>query len=132
MAKKGRKNPDEPTGDEVLALAIASGHTIKDAAALANLAERTAYRHAAEPAFRARVQAIRSEMMSTAVGQLAAILTTATDALKRNLTCGNPAVEVRSAVAVLEQTLKLREQTEIETRLLALEEQAAAKGKQTS
>jgi hypothetical protein len=43
-----------------------------------------------------------------------------------------PAVRLGAARTLLEQATKLREAVEIETRLLALEEAVATKGKQTS
>jgi hypothetical protein len=54
-----------------------------------------AARRAADPAFRARVDALRGELVSDAVGRLAALLADATGALKRALTCSSSAVEVR-------------------------------------
>ncbi len=80
MAKKGKRkaeepvepivpvSPDEPTADDLLAAAVASGRTIKDAARVASMAPRTAYRHAEAPAFQQRVQHLRAEMVSRAAG----------------------------------------------------------------
>jgi hypothetical protein len=50
MAHRGRRN-----ADEALALALASGQTLRDAAAAAAISERTAARRWADPGFRRRV-----------------------------------------------------------------------------
>jgi hypothetical protein len=43
------------------------------------------------------------------------------DTLRRNLDCGNVAVETRAALGVLDHALRVREQLELEERLAALE-----------
>src|ERR1019366_7735338 len=50
--------------DDALALTIASGRTLPEAAASAGIGERTARRRWADPAFRNRVQEIGAEMVS--------------------------------------------------------------------
>lgn len=117
------------SGNEALALAVATGSTLRDAAAAAGVSERTATRRAAEPAFQARVEALRAELVSCAVGQLAGLLTDATTTLRRALVCGVPAVEVRAALGIHAHLLKVREATVLEQRLRALEDQMA-KGNQ--
>jgi hypothetical protein len=100
---------------------------VRDAARAAGLSERTAARRAGDPAFRARVNALRGEVVSAAVGQLAALLVDATGALRRALTCGSAAVEVRAALGIIDHLLKVREQTELEERLRTLEQRMAGK-----
>jgi len=50
----------------------------------------------------------------------------ALDALKRNLACGLPAIEVRAASALLDQSLRATELAGLEARLDALEDTVTA------
>ena len=50
----------------------------------------------------------------------------ALDALKRNLACGLPAIEVRAASALLDQSLRATELAGLEARLDALEDTVKA------
>lgn len=118
MAGGGRKS-----ADDALAAALAAGQTLRDAATAAGVSERTAARRAADPAFQRRVEALRAELVSAALGRLAALLSDATDALKRAVSCGKVATEVKAATAIFQQLLKVRDQTIPEERLAAIEEQ---------
>jgi hypothetical protein len=53
--------------------------------------------------------------------------TEAIDALKRNLTCGTPAAEVQAAKAILDFTLKVREQFDHGHRIKQLEDALKAR-----
>jgi hypothetical protein len=55
------------------------------------------------------------------VNRLQAASNEAVDTLRRNLDCGNVAVETRAALGVLEQAFRVHEQLELEERLAALE-----------
>src|SRR5262249_42718410 len=56
-AENGRRR-----GDNALLLALASGQTVRDAARLAGIGERTATRRLADPAYRRRVAELRAEI----------------------------------------------------------------------
>ena len=58
--------------NELLAVAVAGGSTIRAAAESCGCSERQGYRIAATPEFKSRVSEIRSEMTSQAVGELSA------------------------------------------------------------
>jgi len=58
MAENGRRK-----GDAALLLALASGETVRDAARLAGIGERTATRRLADSTFRRRAVELRAEMM---------------------------------------------------------------------
>jgi hypothetical protein len=94
-----------PGKNERLACLLAAGHTVAEAAAAAGLSERSAYRRLADPLLRARVVELRAQMTSQAVGRLADAAADAVATLRRNLTCGSPAVEVRAAAAILDHVL---------------------------
>jgi hypothetical protein len=108
--------------DDALALALASGQTLRDAAAGAGIGERTATRRWADATFRRRVQELRAEMTSRALGKLANGQAEAADVLRQLLAAGTPpAVRLGACRALLELGCKLRESVELETRLTALE-----------
>jgi hypothetical protein len=117
VAHRGRQN-----ADEVLALALASGQTVRGAAELAQVSERTARRRWADPMFRRRVTELRAEMVGSAVGKLADAAGMAADRLRELLSAQSEAVALSAARSILELGTRLREATEVEERLSALED----------
>ena len=77
MAENGRRK-----GDAALLLALASGQTLRNAAAAARIGERTATRRMADPTFRRRVAELRAEMVGRAVGRMADGMADAADKLR--------------------------------------------------
>jgi hypothetical protein len=120
VAHRGRRN-----ADEALALAVASGQTLREAAAAAQIAERTAARRWADPTFKQRVGELRAEMIGRALGRMADGMSEAAAKLRELLNANGEAVRLGAARALLELSLKLRESVELEQRLSALEKQAA-------
>jgi hypothetical protein len=109
-------------GDDALALALASGQTLRDAAAAAGIGERTASRRWADPAFRRRVDELRADLVARALGRLADGMAEAADVLRALLAAGTPpAVRLGAARSLLELGCRLRESVELEARLTALE-----------
>jgi hypothetical protein len=109
-------------GDAELVLALACGATAENAAQKAGLSRRTVYRRLADPAFRARVTAMRAEMARRAAGMvtaagLGAVKTLAT--LQES--AASEAVRLGAARATIELGCKLRETVEWADRLAALE-----------
>ncbi len=124
MAENGRRK-----GDAALLLALASGETVREAARLAGIGERTATRRLADADFRRRVAELRGEMVSRAVGRLADGSTEAVAALRKLLDAGTPpAVRLGAARAILELGTKLRESVELEQRLADLERRIKREG----
>lgn len=107
--------------DTLVLAALAAGEEVAVAAATAKLSERTVYRRLADPAFRAELAALRRGMLDRAVGRLTDATTAAVETLVRNLTAETASVQVRAAVAVLEQVTRLRQHAELEYRLAELE-----------
>jgi hypothetical protein len=68
---------------DALAARVAAGDTIREAAAALNVAERTAYRWAAEATFKDKVSELRSAMFAAAAGRLADGMGTAVAVLRR-------------------------------------------------
>jgi hypothetical protein len=126
MAENGRRK-----GNEALSLALASGQTLRDAAAAAGIGERTATRRWADPGFRRRVADLRAGMMQRALGKLADGMAEAADTLRRLLNSYSESVRLGAARSVLELGHRLRETVELEQRLAEVEEQlAASRGEQ--
>jgi hypothetical protein len=109
-------------------LALASGQTVRDAAQLAGIGERTATRRVADPDFRRRVAELRGEMVARAMGRLADASVTAVETLRSLLAAEGESPRLGAAKAILELGTKLRENVELEQRLVTLEK-AFAKGR---
>jgi hypothetical protein len=125
MAAGGRKN-----ADGALLMALAAGRTVQEAAQLAGVSERTAYRRLADPEFARQVSAARAEMVERAVGRMSDGMIAAADRLRVLVDSHDERVALGASRSVLELTTKLRESLEWEQRLSALEELWKAKGSQ--
>jgi hypothetical protein len=73
------------------------------------------------PEFRDALRRARTAIYEGAVSRLQGATNEAVDTLRRNLDCGNAAVETRAALGVMEHALRVRELLEVEERLAALE-----------
>jgi hypothetical protein len=113
---------------DALALALASGQTITEAAASADLSRRTATRRVAEPDFRRRVAELRAGMVARALGKMADGMTAAADTLRALLDAEGESVRLGAARSILELGNKLRESVELEQRLADLEQRLAERG----
>jgi hypothetical protein len=123
VAHRGRRN-----ADEALALALATGQTLRAAAEATGVGERTATRRVAEPGFRRRVGELRAEMTSRALGRMADGMADAADVLRQLLNAESESVRLGAARSLLELGVKLRESVELEERLAALEGRLAGQG----
>jgi hypothetical protein len=107
---------------ESLAMLVASGCTIRDAAKKANCSESHAYRLSREADFRDRVCEIRSEITAQAVGRLTDLAVQAVDVLAEMLGRSNkPSVRLNAAKAILGALKPFSELGELRARLEALE-----------
>jgi hypothetical protein len=121
MAQKGKRNADSQ-----LLLALACGATVENAARQAGVSESTAYRRLADPQFRQRMQATRSDMVQRTAGMLTAAAMEAVKTLLELQKVSVPAaVRLGAARSVIELGTKMRETAEFEERLAALEQQMA-------
>src|SRR5262245_41924827 len=82
--------------------ALLSEPTVEKAAEKAGVAPSTLARWRKLPEFREAEMAARREVVDRGITLVQLQATAAALALHRNLTCGNPAVEVRAALAVFE------------------------------
>ena len=114
-------------GNHTLLMALACGATVAQAAAKAGISERTAYRRLADPAFRARIETLRAEMVQRAAALLIAAAIHAAKTLIDLQNSATPAaVRRRAARDILELSERLRERTVVEKRLAALQNRAEA------
>lgn len=109
------------TPADPLALALAAGRSVADAAATAGVSVRTAWRRLADPAFAARVSALRTDMLRTAAGRLAGGMTAAADALTALLSDPDARVRLAAAGKLLELGVRVTETADLARRLDALE-----------
>jgi hypothetical protein len=108
-AKTGKKR-----GDEALLLGLASGLSVPLAAQAAGLSERTAYRRLEDPAFRARVEEMRDEMVSRTIGRLVALGELTVSALESLLGSPDPTIRLGAVRVSLDRMFKA-----VETNVLA-------------
>jgi hypothetical protein len=122
MASPKRKNTDG-----TLILALACGTPVEAAAGKAGVSERTVYRRLADPEFRQRVHQTRADMVERAASLLtAAALQAVKTLLSLQETAVSAAVRLGAARTVLEMSIRLRELSDFEERLLALERDVRA------
>lgn len=124
VAHGGRHNADEK-----LATELAAGKTVREAAAAAGVAERTAFRRLEDAAFKARVSALRSAMVTSAAGRLVDGMTEAAGVLRAGLTDEDANVRHKSAVKLIELGVKVAELAELEERVNQLETLLANQGR---
>jgi hypothetical protein len=114
---------DKRTKDETAVLALACGATVEKAAQQAKLSKRTLFRRLEKPAFRRQVQTVRAEMLQRTAGTATAATPAALKTLLELLTGSKrDAVRLGAARSLLEMALKLREITDLDERLSALEQ----------
>lgn len=124
----GDCEPATPSGDDGLILALAAGVSVSEAAGQTGTSERTVYRRLADADFRRAVSEARGRLFDSALGKLAGIATKAAGTLERLMESDKPSVALGAAKAALELGPRLRELTELEDRLIRLED--IAKGNQ--
>lgn len=107
---------------EILAVAVASGESIVNAAKLANMSERTARRRATDPAFRQRVEELRQAITDQALGRLTKDMTAAADTFCALLNDPAPQVRLAAAKAILDFGSRLKADGELREKVARLEE----------
>ncbi len=112
---------------EAVVVALLAHPTIKSAAQAAGVSEATVWRLMQREDFQRRYREAQDKAFDGALGALRAAGTDAIDSLKRNLTCGTPAAEVQAAKAILDFTLKVREQFDYGNRIKLLEDALKAR-----
>ena len=129
---KSRTTADLSPSQDRVALLLASGWSVRAAAAEASVGERTIFGWRADlPAFNKQVEQHRSELFANALGKLADISGKAVELLEKLVddVLVDPNVRLQAAKAILDQAPKYRASVEIETRLAELERSMLTKGK---
>ena len=127
MAGNGRhasvtlREEKHTSGLVALALALASGESVKDAARLAGVSERTAYRKLKEERFIQRVNQARTAMIQQAVGRLAKTCAKASEVLEKLLDSKSERIRLQTAKAIMDSSIKLGDAVAYEHRLDTLE-----------
>jgi uncharacterized protein YggE len=119
----------KPRKHEQAIAALLSTPTIADAAKAVGLGEKTLRRWLHEdPAFQAAYHDARRQAVQNAVARLQGLLSKATATLDRAMTCGSSSVEVRAALAVIDQAYRGAELLELADRVAKLERQSIPLG----
>ena len=119
MAHRGRQS-----ADDVVATALACGATAEVAAQRAGVSRRTVNRRLVNPEFRKRIQEMRADMVERTTAMFtAAGIESAKNLLELQKNSAPFAVRLGASRAVIELGAKLRENSDLEKRLQALEEQ---------
>ena len=111
----------KPSNKDKALIALLGSNSIRDAAKACGLSEVTIYRYLNDQDFRREYREVRRQSVENAIGQMQRLTADAADTLERNLHCENPAVEVRTAQIIFENSIKLLETTDILERLENLE-----------
>jgi hypothetical protein len=115
--------------EDALLQALACGASAETAARQCQISARSVYRRLKDPAFRAKLQALRADMVQRSSGLLTAA---AGEAVRTLLSLQKesvaPAVRLGAARAVIELGIKVRELADLEARIVALEEQSGLVG----
>ncbi|MFY9611633.1 MAG: hypothetical protein WAU45_23845 [Blastocatellia bacterium] len=115
MAHNGRHS------EAILITSLAGGSSVREAAALAGVSERTAHRRWSDPGFRLKVNEAWSEIVRQAVGKLGDASTHAAAVLRELLNADSESVRLSAARSILDHTVRLSEFANVEQRLSNLE-----------
>lgn len=122
MTGSGRKQQKA----DALVVAVSEGRSIRDAAELAGMSERSAYRVLNRPEVQARIEQLRQEAFSRASSHLSGLSIRAARKLGDLLEEADRTVSLRAAKIILEGGAKLRETVSLEGRIAEIEAAVAA------
>jgi hypothetical protein len=117
---KGHGQKLSRLGASVLA-SLLQHPTVTEAAKASGISERSIFRWLQRADFMEQYRAAQREVVDKAIGELQGATKEAVATLRRNLSCGHAAVEVRAAHIILEQSFKAIEIQELQERLERLE-----------
>jgi hypothetical protein len=109
-------------GDEVILAALAAGHSLGEAAKIAGLSRKTVQRRMADPLFRGELEEVKLQIVQQTAASLSDAATSAVHTLKLLLTSQDEWVQLRSATAILDVSIKYREALDLTERVAGLEE----------
>jgi hypothetical protein len=106
---------------ERVAVLLASGATVRRAARVAGVGERSVHRWRTEPSFLELVNAHRRLLLDRTQGRLISMNIAAVRALMKGVRCPDPHVMLRAANSILDKALIYREATALEDRVTEIE-----------
>jgi len=115
------RDQSQPSRLLALIVALASGESIREAARLSGMSERTIYRRLREDAFIQRVNHARTSMIQQAVGRLARSSAKASQVLEKLLDSNSERIRLQTARVILDSSIKLGDALMYEQRLSSLE-----------
>ena len=95
--------------------------TVEAAAANTGISASTASRWMKDPQFQAQYRAACHQIIEFSISNMQAATKKAVDTLMKNLDCGQPWVEVRAALGIIDQAFRAVEIRDFEKRLSAVE-----------
>ncbi len=122
MTASGRKKGSA----DLLVAALAAGKTVREAATICGVAERTIRRRMSDPAFAARVAEAQRLTSQAALGRLVESLTAAADTLAELLKAESDSVKLGAARSIVEMTAKIKADVEFAEQLRQLREELDA------
>lgn len=125
MAAKPGQNQERR---QALAVALARGRNVRQAAREAGYSERQAHRHLKNDEFRQLVTTLRARMVDRAIGLLVAASAAAITTLRKLLDNKSPTVQLNAARSLLEQGIRYREHGELLDRVDELERRLEESG----
>ncbi len=114
---------------EKLIALLLTEKTIDEACKKMSINATTYWRWMQDEKFLRQYRKARRGILENTVAKLQSVTYQAIETLERNLTCESPAVEIRSAQIILEQSIKGLETLDVESRLEVLEHVIKAKEK---
>lgn len=120
-----QKAPENSRFENLIAINLASGSTIKAAGKDAGCSESIAYAISRTPRFRAKVSAYRAEAIQLTVGILSAAMTTAADVLIELMGDDDPRIRPSAASKLLSSIMPLSELHELRQDVKELKDQLA-------
>ena len=101
--------------------ALLSHARLEDAARAAGISRSTLCRMLADARFQGVYRAARRQVLEAALSSLQEAAAAAVEALRRNLRCRKPSVEVQASRAILDYSMRSVEMLELEDRVRRLE-----------
>lgn len=106
--------------EQVIA-ALLTATSLDHVAKVSRISRATIWRWLRDEGFAAAYRTARQQVIEHPIGGLHGAAGDAVDALRRNLTCNSPSVEVQAARSILDQAFRARELMDLEERLATLE-----------
>lgn len=125
----GKRSESISARYEALAAAVATGESVKSAAARLKLGLSNAHREARTEAFRAKVREFRDESIRRAADRLAALSLGSVGALQSLLKSQDENIKLRAAAEILRSLVAVSNHAELVERLAALERRLDAAGR---